>query len=62
MSPQARGYAAYPAGHAEGYPDTFVQLFKDLYGYIAAGDFQALRSFPTFKLAITRPDCASSSL
>lgn len=49
MSPQARGYAAYPAGHAEGYPDTFVQLFKDLYGYIDAGDFQAQRSFPTFE-------------
>jgi len=49
MSPQARGYAAYPAGHAEGYPDTFVQLFKDIYGYIAAGDFQAPRSFPTFE-------------
>ena len=49
MSPQARGYAAYPAGHAEGYPDTFVQLFKDLYGYIAAGDFNAPRSFPTFE-------------
>ena len=49
MSPQARGYAAYPAGHAEGYPDTFVQLFKDLYGYVAAGDFEAPRSFPTFE-------------
>ncbi len=49
MSPQARGYAAYPAGHAEGYPDTFVQLFKDLYGYITAGDFAAPRSFPTFE-------------
>ena len=49
MSPQARGYAAYPAGHAEGYPDTFVQLFKDLYRYIAAGDFKAPRSFPTFE-------------
>ena len=49
MSPQARGYAAYPAGHAEGYPDTFVQLFRDLYGYIAAGDFKAQRSFPTFE-------------
>jgi len=49
MRPQARGYAAYPAGHAEGYPDTFVQLFKDIYGYIAAGDFQAPRSFPTFE-------------
>lgn len=49
MSPEARGYAAYPAGHAEGYPDTFVRLFKDLYGYIAAGDFDAPRSFPTFE-------------
>jgi predicted dehydrogenase len=49
MSPEVRGYAAYPAGHAEGYPDTFVQLFRDLYGYIAAGDFKAPRTFPTFE-------------
>jgi predicted dehydrogenase len=49
MSPEARPYAGYPAGHAEGYPDTFVQLFRDLYGYIAAGDFKAPRSFPTFE-------------
>lgn len=49
MSPQARGYAAYPGGHVEGYPDTFVQLFKDLYAYLEAGDFQAPRSFPTFE-------------
>jgi len=49
MSPEARGYAAYPAGHAEGYPDTFLQLFRDLYGYIAAGDFKAPRPFPTFE-------------
>jgi len=47
MSPEARGYAAYPGGHIEGYPDTFVQLFKDFYGYIAAGNFKAPRSFPT---------------
>lgn len=49
MSPQARGYAAYPGGHAEGYPDTFVQLFKDFYAYIEAGDFSRPRSFPTFE-------------
>jgi predicted dehydrogenase len=49
QSPESRGYAAYPAGHAEGYPDTFVQLFKDFYGYVAAGDFKAPRSFPTFE-------------
>jgi predicted dehydrogenase len=49
LSPEARGYAAYPGGHAEGYPDTFVQLFKDFYGYIAGGDFRAPRTFPTFE-------------
>lgn len=49
MHPHARGYAIYPGGHAEGYPDTFVQLFKDFYAYIAAGDFSASRTFPTFE-------------
>jgi len=48
MSPAARGFAAYPGGHAEGYPDTFVQLFRDFYGYLDAGDFDARRPFPTF--------------
>jgi predicted dehydrogenase len=48
LSPAARGFAAYPGGHAEGYPDTFVQLFRDFYGYIEAGDFSAPRTFPTF--------------
>jgi predicted dehydrogenase len=49
QTPESRGYAAYPGGHPEGYPDTFVQLFKDVYGYIAAGDFRAPRTFPTFE-------------
>jgi predicted dehydrogenase len=49
QSPESRGYAAYPGGHPEGYPDTFVQLFKDVYAYIAAGDFRAPRTFPTFE-------------
>ena len=49
MSEEARRYAAYPGGHAEGYPDTFVQLFKDFYGYLEAGNFQAKRSFPSFE-------------
>jgi predicted dehydrogenase len=48
MSPAARGYAAYPGGHAEGYPDTFVRLFNDFYGYIEQGDYSAVRTFPTF--------------
>jgi predicted dehydrogenase len=49
MSAEARVYAAYPGGHAEGYPDTFVQLFRDFYEYVAAGDFAARRTFPTFE-------------
>jgi len=48
LSPQARRYAAYPGGHAEGYPDTFVQLFRDFYEYVDAGDLKAPRTFPTF--------------
>jgi len=48
MSPEARGFAAYPAGHAEGYPDTFVQLFKEFYAYVERGDMNAPRPFPTF--------------
>jgi hypothetical protein len=49
MTPEARGYAAYPGGHAEGYPDTFSRLFDQCYGYIGAGDFRATRKFPTFE-------------
>ncbi len=48
LSPEARGYAAYPGGHAEGYPDTFVQLFRDFYEYVEAGDFEAPQKFPNF--------------
>src|SRR6202166_454219 len=48
LSPEARGYAAYPGGHAEGYPDTFVQLFREFYEYVEAGDFEAPQKFPNF--------------
>jgi predicted dehydrogenase len=49
MAPEARRYAMYPGGHAEGYPDTFMQLFRDFYDYIDAGDLKAPRTFPTFE-------------
>jgi predicted dehydrogenase len=49
QSPESRGYAAYPGGHPEGYPDTFFQLFRDVYSYIDAGNLQAPRTFPTFE-------------
>jgi predicted dehydrogenase len=31
LSPAARDFASYPGGHAEGYPDTFKQLFSRFY-------------------------------
>ncbi len=49
MQPAARPYAAYPGGHAEGYPDTHTRLFQEFYAYIAAGDFDATPAFPTFE-------------
>lgn len=47
-SAYAGGLMGYPGGHAEGYPDTFVQVFRKYYGYLSAGDFSAERSFATF--------------
>jgi predicted dehydrogenase len=49
MRPEVRRYAAYPGGHAEGYPDTFVQNFSDVYAYIEQGDSSQAPRFPTFE-------------
>ncbi len=43
-----RAATDYPGGHNEGFPDSFKQLYKDFYGYIAAGDFAAQPTFPSF--------------
>jgi predicted dehydrogenase len=48
LSDAARRYTDYPGGHVEGFPDTFKQLFRAVYEYIAGGDFAAPRPFPTF--------------
>jgi predicted dehydrogenase len=48
MEPSIRNYAGYPGGHAEGYPDTFIRLFVDVYEYISRDDFNALQTFPNF--------------
>lgn len=48
LDPSAAGIANYPGGHNEGFPDTFKQLFRSFYGYIAAGDFTEQPPFPTF--------------
>jgi predicted dehydrogenase len=38
----------YPGGHNEGFPDTFKQIFKEIYSYIS-GEQSARACFPTFK-------------
>jgi predicted dehydrogenase len=48
LSPDARQFASYPGGHNEGFPDTFKQLYRAIYRYIEAGDFNAQPDFPTF--------------
>jgi len=48
LSPEAQQVAAYPGGHAEGFPDTFKQLYKKVYAYIFAGDMSKTPDFPTF--------------
>ena len=48
MAASAAAFASYPGGHAEGYPDSFKQCFRAFYSYIAAGDYSAAPTFPTF--------------
>lgn len=49
LSDGARRYADQPGGHAEGFPDTFKQLYKAVYGYLAEGDFSKPKPYPTFE-------------
>jgi predicted dehydrogenase len=48
LTPEARVTASYPGGHAEGFPDTFKQLYKKVYDYLITGDFSKKPDFPTF--------------
>jgi predicted dehydrogenase len=49
LAPEARQFAFYPGGHAEGFPDTFKSLYKAVYSYLDAGNFDATPDFPTFE-------------
>ncbi|MCX6053426.1 MAG: Gfo/Idh/MocA family oxidoreductase [Chloroflexi bacterium] len=49
MLPESRRYCAYPGGHAEGYPDSFVQHFSEVYRYIENARGEGKPSFPTFE-------------
>jgi len=48
MQTLANTYTDYPGGHAEGYPDSFKQLYRAVYDYLAAGNFDKPKPFPTF--------------
>ena len=48
MTPPGAAAASYPAGHVEGYPDTFKALFAAVYRDIDAGQRSAEPSYPTF--------------
>ena len=46
--PEVRRITAYPAGHVEGYPDTFRALFSEVYADIARGEPADEPTYPTF--------------
>ena len=46
--PECRGLIDYPGGHNEGFPDTFKQMFREVYAYIC-DDRSGPPTFPTFK-------------
>ncbi|WP_020471928.1 Gfo/Idh/MocA family protein [Zavarzinella formosa] len=46
LSPTVRPFANYPGGHAEGFPDSFKQLFRAVYEAIDTG--KSMIPYPTF--------------
>jgi predicted dehydrogenase len=46
--PECMNLIDYPGGHNEGFPDTFKQLCKEVYGRIA-GETSGPASYPTFR-------------
>jgi predicted dehydrogenase len=46
--PECRSLIDYPGGHNEGFPDTFKQLFRQVYTHIS-GERSGRASYPTFK-------------
>src|SRR5688500_10378542 len=48
LDPGAATATDYPGGHAEGFPDTFKQLYKAVYAAVEEGRMPAEPEFPTF--------------
>ena len=49
LAPGIRSFASYPGGHNEGFPDTFKQLYRAIYEYLAEGDFLRPKIFAGFE-------------
>jgi predicted dehydrogenase len=49
LAPDIRYFASYPGGHNEGFPDTFKQLYRAIYEYLAEGDFSRPKIFAGFE-------------
>ncbi|CAN5562345.1 Gfo/Idh/MocA family oxidoreductase [soil metagenome] len=48
LSAEARQITSYPGGHAEGFPDTFKQLYAKVYEAIEGGGPPEAPEYPTF--------------
>jgi predicted dehydrogenase len=48
MTPAGRDAAALPAGHVEGFADTFAALFRAVYADVAAGRIRENPPYATF--------------
>jgi predicted dehydrogenase len=48
MTPAGREAAALPAGHVEGFADTFAALFRAVYADVAAGQMRPNPPYATF--------------
>ncbi len=48
MSPAGQAASALPAGHVEGFADTFSALFRAIYADVVAGRPSARPAYPTF--------------
>ncbi|HEX9013897.1 MAG TPA: Gfo/Idh/MocA family oxidoreductase, partial [Anaerolineaceae bacterium] len=49
MHPAVMPLTGFPGGHAEGYPDTFVQSFRQVYGAVQSGKMPETGQFATFE-------------
>jgi predicted dehydrogenase len=49
VHPECRTLIDYPGGHNEGFPDTFKQLYKEVYQRISDKENLSPPSFPTFR-------------